>query len=254
MGLLKGMASAGLYSSDPPYYTYGAPQVPLQPAMPPQETALAQQQPAQRFAKGGRSLGRDLAELRQVALGTPRPKQSLESARAESDKEFSRNTAGYENLPDRDMQSAMGTRRRMLTGRDRIRVGDRPKFAEGGATNDRAAALKMLKEQAAQLQGGQDLQAETAPEGSSSRMQGEPMFVEGPGTGRSDSIPAELSDGEYVFDAETVALLGDGSSKAGAEKLDALRASIRSHKGAELAKGKISPDAKPAEMYMGGKV
>ena len=35
--------------------------------------------------------------------------------------------------------------------------------------------------------------------------------VRGPGTGRSDDIPAVLSDGEYVIDSESVALLGDGS-------------------------------------------
>jgi hypothetical protein len=56
-------------------------------------------------------------------------------------------------------------------------------------------------------------------------------YVEGGGTGRSDSIDAKLSDGEYVIDAETVALLGDGSSKAGAAKLDQFRANIRKQKG-----------------------
>lgn len=76
--------------------------------------------------------------------------------------------------------------------------------------------------------------------------------VRGPGTGRSDEIPAMLSDGEYVMDAETVALLGDGSSKAGAKKLDDLRVKIRKHKGKKLAKGKFSHDAKAPERYMAG--
>ena len=76
--------------------------------------------------------------------------------------------------------------------------------------------------------------------------------VNGPGTGRSDEIPAMLSDGEYVIDAETVALLGDGSSKAGAKKLDDLRVKIRKHKGKQMAKGKFSRDAKPVEKYMAG--
>lgn len=74
--------------------------------------------------------------------------------------------------------------------------------------------------------------------------------VEGAGTGRSDEIDAKLSDGEYVIDAETVALLGDGSTKAGAKKLDTLRVNIRKHKGAKLARGKISPDAKDAKAYL----
>ena len=74
--------------------------------------------------------------------------------------------------------------------------------------------------------------------------------VEGSGTGRSDSIPAELSDGEYVVDAETVALLGDGSSKAGAKALDDMRVSVRKHKGRKLAKGEFSVKAKQPEHYI----
>jgi hypothetical protein len=72
----------------------------------------------------------------------------------------------------------------------------------------------------------------------------------GPGTGRSDDIHAKLSDGEYVMDAETVSLLGDGSTNAGANKLDAMRKAIRSHKGAALAKGKFSPKAKMPLDYL----
>ena len=80
----------------------------------------------------------------------------------------------------------------------------------------------------------------------------ESFAVEGPGTGRSDDIPAVLSDGEYVIDAETVALLGDGSSRAGAKKLDELRVKVRKHKGKNLAKGKFSVNAKHPEAYMRG--
>lgn len=80
----------------------------------------------------------------------------------------------------------------------------------------------------------------------------ESFAVEGPGTGRSDDIPAVLSDGEYVIDAETVALLGDGSSKAGAKKLDEMRVKVRKHKGKNLAKGKFSVNAKHPEAYMSG--
>ena len=75
-------------------------------------------------------------------------------------------------------------------------------------------------------------------------------FVRGPGTGRSDDIPALLSNGEYVMDAETVSHLGDGSNEAGAEKLDRLRENIRKHKGGALARGEISPDAKEAHEYL----
>ena len=76
--------------------------------------------------------------------------------------------------------------------------------------------------------------------------------VNGAGTGRSDDIPAVLSDGEYVIDAETVALLGDGSNKAGAKKLDELRIKVRKHKGRKLAKGRFSANAKRPEAYLSG--
>ena len=80
------------------------------------------------------------------------------------------------------------------------------------------------------------------------------QYVQGGGTGRSDSINAKLSDGEYIIDAETVALLGDGSSKAGAQKLDQFRANVRKQKGRALSQGQISPDAKSPEHYlMGGR-
>jgi hypothetical protein len=82
---------------------------------------------------------------------------------------------------------------------------------------------------------------------------GQPSFaVKGAGDGRSDSIPAVLSDGEYVMDAETVALLGNGSSKAGAKKLDEMRVNIRKQKGRNLARGQFSVKAKQPEAYLAG--
>lgn len=60
-------------------------------------------------------------------------------------------------------------------------------------------------------------------------------LLEGPGSGQSDDIdgstpagrPVKLSDGEYVIDAPTVAALGDGSTRSGARRLDAMREEIR---------------------------
>jgi hypothetical protein len=77
-------------------------------------------------------------------------------------------------------------------------------------------------------------------------------FAQGAGSGRADTIDAKLSDGEYVIDAETVAMLGDGSNKEGAKRLDAMRGKIRSHKGKVLAKGKFSPNAKSPLSYLKG--
>jgi hypothetical protein len=45
------------------------------------------------------------------------------------------------------------------------------------------------------------------------------FYAQGKGTGQSDDIPAMLHDGDYVIDADAVAALGDGSSKAGAQAL-----------------------------------
>jgi hypothetical protein len=77
--------------------------------------------------------------------------------------------------------------------------------------------------------------------------------VRGPGSGREDLIPALLSDGEYVIDAETMALLGDGSVEKAADMMDDFRKNIRKHKGTALAKGGISPNAKSPLQYLRGK-
>ena len=77
-------------------------------------------------------------------------------------------------------------------------------------------------------------------------------MARGSGSGRDDTIDAKLSDGEYVFDAETVALIGDGSSKMGAQRLDLMRQQIRKQKGKALARGKFSPDAKSPLSYLRG--
>ena len=77
-------------------------------------------------------------------------------------------------------------------------------------------------------------------------------YVDGDSDGRADDIDARLSSGEYVLDGETVAMLGNGNPKAGAKKMDQFRVNVRKHKGAALAKGKISADAKsPAEYLIG---
>jgi hypothetical protein len=53
--------------------------------------------------------------------------------------------------------------------------------------------------------------------------------VSGPGDGQSDDIPAMLADGEFVFPADVVAALGNGSTKAGSDKLYNMMHSIRAH-------------------------
>jgi len=46
--------------------------------------------------------------------------------------------------------------------------------------------------------------------------------ISGPGTETSDSIPAMLSDGEFVMTAKAVKALGKGNRRAGAKKMYAL--------------------------------
>lgn len=53
--------------------------------------------------------------------------------------------------------------------------------------------------------------------------------VSGPGDGQSDDIPAMLADGEFVFPADVVAALGNGSTKAGSDKLYDMMHSIRAY-------------------------
>lgn len=79
-------------------------------------------------------------------------------------------------------------------------------------------------------------------------------ILHGPGSGMSDSIPAQmpnggpaaLSSGEYVVPADAVSQLGDGSSEAGAKKLDAGIAALRHHKyGRAMQPKKLHPSSNP---------
>jgi len=78
-------------------------------------------------------------------------------------------------------------------------------------------------------------------------------FLQGPGDGTSDSIPAtiadnqpaRLADGEFVVDARTVSEIGNGSSKAGAKKLYAMMDRVHNAR----KKAKRGQDSK-AERFM----
>jgi hypothetical protein len=50
--------------------------------------------------------------------------------------------------------------------------------------------------------------------------------IDGPGTATSDSIPAMLSDGEFVFTAKAVRNAGGGSRRKGAAKMYKLMKSL----------------------------
>lgn len=76
-------------------------------------------------------------------------------------------------------------------------------------------------------------------------------YIPGEAPGQSDKVPAMLSDGEFVMDADTVSALGDGNNAAGAGALEKMRQNIRKHKRAAPAH-KIPPKAKKPEAYLKG--
>ena len=76
-------------------------------------------------------------------------------------------------------------------------------------------------------------------------------LLKGGSPGQADDVNAKLSHGEYVFDADVVAALGDGNTEAGARKLDEMREAIRRHKRSAPA-SKIPPPAKGALAYLKG--
>lgn len=73
--------------------------------------------------------------------------------------------------------------------------------------------------------------------------------VTGEGDGTSDDIPAMLADGEYVFSADVVSALGNGSTKAGANRLDDMVKEIRA-RDRSTHPSKLPPDAKSPLQYL----
>ena len=68
-----------------------------------------------------------------------------------------------------------------------------------------------------------------------------PGRVKGIGGGQEDNIPAWLSDGEYVWSAQDVALLGDGSTDDGVRRLDKMRQMVRQRAGLKDVKKIAKP-------------
>jgi hypothetical protein len=76
-------------------------------------------------------------------------------------------------------------------------------------------------------------------------------YLDGPGDGMSDDIPAtiegkqpaRLADGEFVVPADVVSHLGNGSTKAGAKRLYAMMAKVRTARTGNAKQGKqIDPN------------
>ena len=76
--------------------------------------------------------------------------------------------------------------------------------------------------------------------------------VTGAGDGQSDDIPAMLADGEFVIPADVVAAIGNGSTKAGSDKLYDMMHGIRAH--VRSAKPKdLPPEIKSPLDFLGKK-
>jgi hypothetical protein len=67
--------------------------------------------------------------------------------------------------------------------------------------------------------------------------------IAGPGDGKSDDIPALLSNGEHVIDAATVSDLGNGDNDTGQKRLEQIKHKIRSSAGRKNPR-KASPKQK----------
>jgi hypothetical protein len=80
--------------------------------------------------------------------------------------------------------------------------------------------------------------------------------VRGIGSGQEDKIPAWLSDGEYVWSAQDVADLGDGSTDEGVRRLDKMRHMVRAQAGRKNVKRIAKPQKGVDHMLkaVGGKV
>jgi len=74
-------------------------------------------------------------------------------------------------------------------------------------------------------------------------------YLDGHDGGQDDTIPARLSDGEYVLSADVVSNLGDGNNRHGAKKLDKFMSKVRAHKYSKGGRG-LPPKAKSLEAYM----
>lgn len=119
---------------------------------------------------------------------------------------------GYYNYGRQPSLDDIMGRREMASG------GAVPGYAQGGATS----ACGCMPSPLMAAMGGQ-----THAQGREDFRQGK--HVSGPGDGQSDDIPAMLADGEFVFPADVVAALGNGSTKAGTDKLYEMMHNIRKY-------------------------
>jgi hypothetical protein len=115
-------------------------------------------------------------------------------------------------------------------------------------------ALQQKVQEMSQQQGGGQPQSPDSGIGAAPQSQATPPgmaaggMLSGPGDGQSDSIMptnnanVRVADGEYVLPADVVSSIGNGSSKAGANKLDGAMAQLRQHKYGRMKQPPRMPD------------
>lgn len=82
------------------------------------------------------------------------------------------------------------------------------------------------------------------------------QLLQGPGDGVSDDIPAiiadkqpaRLAEGEYVVPARIVSELGNGSTKAGADQLDAMLLRVQNARKATLGRDSVARNSNPRKL------
>jgi hypothetical protein len=141
--------------------------------------------------------------FRNVTTTTAGPPVTLDQIRAAN--------PGYEDYGINDAGQFYGTRT----------VTDGPPMAEGGEVDD-----DMVRHLIEYRKGGGHMG---------------PGQVKGIGSGQEDKIPAWLSDGEYVWSAQDVADLGDGSTDEGVRRLDRMRKMVRQRAGRKDVKKIAKP-------------
>lgn len=157
---------------------------------------------------------------------------------------------GYDPTTGRlDLGTAGGSGQSMAEGGMATNPDDMPYFTYGKVT-DPMAVMGVSAPVNGMAKGGLPRTDQKLPPMVEGRYDyRESRAVVGEGDGQSDDIPAMLADGEYVFDSDLVAALGNGSNKAGAEVLDKFREQIRAHKRSAPI-DKIPPKAKSPLAYL----
>jgi hypothetical protein len=141
--------------------------------------------------------------FRNVTTTTAGPPVTLDQIRSAN--------PGYENYGINDQGQFFGTRT----------IADGPALAEGGEVDD-----DMVRHLIEYRKGGGHMG---------------PGQVKGIGSGQEDKIPAWLSDGEYVWSAQDVSDLGDGSNAEGVRRLDRMRKMVRQQAGRKDVKKIAKP-------------